>query len=63
MRYQEYLEERDEVLRPRVVEKKPRPKKSDHKHEWVEVSPEAGIVYGISLGGHGCKICGKTKVL
>ena len=55
--YESY--EQEEILKPRHSVKKPRTKKSKHKHEYVLQKKELGWTSNGALQIEVCSICGK----
>lgn len=55
-----YDYERDEVIRHKAKTKKPRTKRSDHKHQYTEKYVDDGF---IAMTQKECSICGVTKIV
>jgi hypothetical protein len=45
MKYKDYSDERDEITRPRKIDRKPRPKKANHKHEYQKTDEVLNGLY------------------
>lgn len=56
MKYDNYLDDRNDILRPRRTEAKPRTKKSNHKHEYTVVEMRGDEAY------MSCQHCEKTVI-
>lgn len=57
MKYNDYLDDRDEVTRPRRKVEKPKVKKASHKHVYEKVSDSAWIAPEFFK----CVYCEKTR--
>lgn len=61
MKYSEYLDERDNITRPRKKAEKSKVKKANHKHDYMitQTQNSPGIV-GMSYVTSTCQFCDKT---
>lgn len=58
--------EEDEVIKPRHIVKKPKTKKSNHKHQYRSEVKDSGFSTRYMVMTEICEICGKegdTKIL
>ena len=60
MKYKDYLDDRDEVVRPVKRAEKPKVKKANHKHEYTMVEKHTNGYMNPEVGYFTCVHCEKS---